>query len=86
MAQLLVRNLDEAVKEALRQSARCHGRSMEEEARWILCQAAQSGDWGSTADGPGLCSRMAQLFAALGLEGSIEPLEGEQAQPADVGL
>ena len=86
MAQLLVRNLDEGVKEALRRRARCHGRSMEEEARLILCQAAQSSDWGSTADGPGLGSRMAQLFAGLGLDDSIEPFEGEQAQPADFGL
>ena len=36
MAQLLVRQLDEAVKEALRRRARRHGRSMEEEARLIL--------------------------------------------------
>ena len=59
---------------------------MEGETRLILCQAAQSVDWRSTAAGPGLGSRMAQLFAALGLEDSIEPLEGEQVQPADVGL
>jgi plasmid stability protein len=35
MAQLLVRNLDDSVKEALRRRALCHGRSMEEEARLI---------------------------------------------------
>ena len=40
----------------------------------------------STADGPGLGSRMVQLFAGLGLDDSIEPFEGEQAQPADFGL
>jgi len=33
MAQLLVRNLDPAVKEALQRRARRHGRSMEEEVR-----------------------------------------------------
>ncbi len=36
MAQLLVRNLDDAVKERLRVVAAAHGRSMEEEARVIL--------------------------------------------------
>jgi len=86
VAQLLVRNLDEGVKEALRRRARCHGRRMEEEARLILSKAAQSSDWRFTADRPGMGSRMAQLFAGLGLEHSIEPLKGEQVQPADFGL
>ncbi len=36
MAQLLVRNLDDALKERLRVVAALHGRSMEEEARMIL--------------------------------------------------
>ena len=36
MAQLLVRNLDDALKERLRVVAASHGRSMEEEARVIL--------------------------------------------------
>ncbi|HHG2224691.1 MULTISPECIES: hypothetical protein [unclassified Synechococcus] len=51
MAQLLVRNLDVSVKEALRRRAQRHGRSMEEEARlpkvqgwghrWRHCLPAQ---------------------------------------------
>ena len=36
MAQLLLRQLDLAVKEALRRRAQRHGRSMEEEVRVIL--------------------------------------------------
>jgi plasmid stability protein len=36
MAQLLVRHLDEDVKQRLRERARRHGVSMEEEARTIL--------------------------------------------------
>jgi plasmid stability protein len=36
MAQLLVRNLDDSLKERLRVVAASHGRSMEEEARVIL--------------------------------------------------
>ena len=47
MAQLLVRNLDVGVKEALRRRARSHGRSMEEEVRLILAQATQGGDFGA---------------------------------------
>lgn len=82
MAQLLVRNLDEAVKEALRRRARCHGRSMEEEARLILCQATQSGAWSSSESSPGLGSLMAALFSGLGLEEPIETWQGHEAEPA----
>jgi plasmid stability protein len=39
MAQLVVRNLDDRLKERLRRSAAAHGRSMEEEARLILHRA-----------------------------------------------
>ena len=83
MAQLLVRNLDEAVKEALRRRARCHGRSMEEEARLILCQATQSGAWSPSEAAIGLGSRMASLFAGLGLEEPMETWQGHEAEPAD---
>ena len=85
MAQLLVRNLDPSVKEALRRRAASHGRSMEEEARWILAQAIQGGDWSSTATAPGLGSRMAALFAGLGLEEPLEPWQGQEAEAADFG-
>ena len=83
MAQLLVRNLDIAVKEALRRRARSHGRSMEEEVRMILCQATLSGAWSSTAASPGLGTRMAALFAGLGLEEPIATWQGHEAEPAD---
>jgi hypothetical protein len=85
MAQLLVRNLDEGVKEALRRRARRHGRSMEEEARLILLQATQSSDWSSTMVGPGLGSRMAALFAGQGLVEPIEAWHGHEAEPAEFG-
>ena len=39
MAQLVVRNLDDALKERLRRTAAAHGRSMEEEVRVILHNA-----------------------------------------------
>jgi plasmid stability protein len=62
MAQLLVRNLDPAVKEALQQRARRHGRSMEEEVRLILRRAVESEE--PPPQRPmGLGSRMAALFA-----------------------
>lgn len=85
MAPLLVRNLDEAVKKALRRRARCHGRSMEEEARMIRSEAIQSGAWASTPASPGLGSRMVALFAGAGLDTPIEALQGQEAEPADVG-
>ena len=40
MAQLIVRRLDDAVKESLRARAKKHGRSLEAEARAILEEAA----------------------------------------------
>jgi plasmid stability protein len=85
VAQLLVRNLDEAVKEALRLRARRHGRSMEEEARLILSQATQDQDPATTPAGLGLGSRMAALFAGLGLDDAIPQWEEQEAEPADFG-
>ena len=41
MAQVIVRNLDEAVKRKLQRRAARHGRSMEEEVRDILRDAAK---------------------------------------------
>jgi plasmid stability protein len=40
MAQILVRNIEELVKERLRNRAKEHGRSLEEEVRDILRDAA----------------------------------------------
>lgn len=42
MAQLLIRNLSDEVKEGLRERARANGRSMEAEARAILVDAVTS--------------------------------------------
>jgi antitoxin FitA len=41
MAQILVRNLDDAVVERLKMRARSNGTSLEQEARTILTEAAQ---------------------------------------------
>ena len=56
MAQLVVRNLDEDVKEGLRRRAKGHGRSLEAEVRDILRAAALP------AEASGLGSRIIALF------------------------
>ena len=58
MAQLLIRRLDEDVKENLRQRARRHGVSMEEEARKILQAELLSKE----PENYGLGTRIANLF------------------------
>lgn len=80
MAQLLVRNLDESVKDALRRRARRHGRSMEEEARLILRQAAEAEEQPNS--GQGLGSQMAALFSGIALEQPIPECRQQEAQPA----
>ena len=82
MAQLLVRQLDEAVKEALRRRARRHGRSMEEEARLILAQAAADED--SSLETAGLGHRMTALFADVELHEPISEWRGVEAIPASL--
>ena len=81
MAQLLVRQLDEAVKEALRRRARRHGRSMEEEARLILAQAVAASE-DSSLGTAGLGHRMAALFSDAGLQEPIREWRGVDAIPA----
>ena len=56
MAQILVRNIDEGVKEALRERARAHRRSLEAEVRDILRAAVVP------AESLGLGSRIVALF------------------------
>lgn len=85
VAQLLVRNLDQSVKEALRRRARRHGRSMEEEVRLILSQAVEAQASLTTPAELGLGSRMAALFTGLGLEEAIPQWKGQEAEPADFG-
>lgn len=81
MAQLVVRNLDEDVKSKLQLRARRHGRSTEEEVRDILRNSVK--DEGHHR-GPGLGTRIAALFAEVGLEPgeNIEEQRGQHARPA----
>ena len=62
MASITVRNLEEPVKARLRVRAAGHGRSMEEEARHILC-AALTGDAASSSN---LADAIRRRFAPLG--------------------
>lgn len=79
MGQLLVRKIDENVKERLRIRAKLHGVSMEEEARTIL-HAELLRDENAK---PGLGTQIAELFR--GIEGNDEPfaiLLDEAVRPA----
>ena len=80
MAQVLVRNLDDDVKERLQQRARQHGHSMEEEIRDILRQAMA----GEGAPAPRLGSRIAARFAGQGLTDDLPELRGQVARPAEL--
>ena len=64
MATLTIRNLDDAVRDRLRQRAAEHGHSMEEEVRQILRQVVKPADTAATSEGLG--SRIHNHFAQLG--------------------
>jgi plasmid stability protein len=76
MAQLVVRNLEEGVKERLRRRARRNGRSMEEEAREILRNAANE----PATPSVGLGTQIAALFKGKGYDFEVEELRGHPVQ------
>lgn len=80
MAQVIVRNLDQDVKSAVKRRAKLHGWSMEEEVRQILRRAVNE----TTAATTGLGSRIAARFAENGLDTPLPELGGETAQPMSV--
>lgn len=77
MAQLVVRNLENDVKERLQRRAKRHGRSTEEEVRTILRDAVKDEERAQP-----LGSRLRARFRTLGLEGEIVELRGQPARPA----
>jgi plasmid stability protein len=79
VAQLLVRQVDDDVAARLKRRARRHGRSMEEEVRHILRDAAK----GESRDAPRLGSSIAARFARVGLDGDLPELR-QKARPADL--
>jgi antitoxin FitA len=80
MAQLIVRDIDEDVKARLKRLAERHGRSMEEEIRHILRNAAKDSSRPVTKIG----SRIAARFAGKGLTSDLPELRGQSARPADL--
>ena len=78
MAQLLVRQIDDDVKEKLQKRARSHGRSTEEEVREILRNAVNS----DRENREGLGSRIAARFRHIGLKEDIPELRGHPVEPA----
>lgn len=77
MAQLVVRNLEERVKAGLQRRARRHGRSMEQEVREILRNAAHDEE-----PVRGLGTAISSLFANRGLAAEIPELRGQRIQGA----
>ena len=68
MAQLIVRNIEEEVKDRLAQRARRHGWSMEEQVRDIPREAVL--DDKKAAPHTGLGTRLAAFFASHGFDPS----------------
>ena len=77
MAQVIVRNLDENLKAAIKQRATRHGWSMEEEVRQILRRAVNEEPTPTTRLG----SRIAARFADVGLDNPLPELHGQNIDP-----
>lgn len=78
MAQFVVRHLEDDVKARLQRRAKRHGRSMEDEVRHILRNAAREEHRGVRKLG----SRMAARFKTAGLTVDLPELRGA-ARAAD---
>jgi len=77
MAQLIVRNIENAVKVKLRRRAQRHGRSMEEEVREILRSVPDE----AAVPASGLGTELARLFSKIGLDSDIPELKGYTVDP-----
>lgn len=80
MAQFVVRHLEDEVAEKLKQRARRHARSMEDEVRHILRAAVRE----RSASRQKLGTRIAQRFQRAGLTGDLPEFRGVAARPADL--
>ena len=81
MAQLIVRNIEDEVRDRLREFARRHGRSMEEEIRDILRAAVAAAPVRPARFG----TRAAARFRGRGLKADIAELRGKPAVPPELG-
>jgi plasmid stability protein len=82
VAQFVVRNIGADVKSRLQRRAKRHGRSMEEEVRDILRDAAEEED----APAGGLGTEIASLFRKTSLNEEIPELRGCQVKPYSPSL
>jgi plasmid stability protein len=80
MAQFVVRNLEEDVASKLKQRAKRHARSMEDEVRHILRTAVQE----RSEQAQKLGSRISQRFRSSGLSRDLPELRGVIASPAEL--
>jgi antitoxin FitA len=76
VAQLIVRNIEDAVKSRLKRRAARRGHSMEEEIRDILRDAVKE-----ELTSGGLGTEIASLFKKVGLEKDIPRLRGHKIRP-----
>jgi plasmid stability protein len=81
VAQFVVRNLEEDVKTRLKRRAVRHGRSMEDEVRHILRNAAKA----DPRVAIGLGSRIAARFKKAGLDADLPEWHGQAPRSADFG-
>lgn len=79
MGQLIVRNLEDAVKARLQRRAKRHGRSTEEEVREILRSVVLTEDENPSG---GLGTDIARLFSKVGLSSDLPELHGHRIKPA----
>jgi len=77
MAQLVVRNVEDAVKARLKRRAARHGRSMEEEVREILREATKAED----SKPGGLGSEIVAMFSGQGLGFEFKELRSGPLRP-----
>lgn len=77
MAQVVVRNLENDLKDAIKARAHRHGWSMEEEVRQILRRAVNE----EPVAPPRLGSRIAARFSGSGLESPLPELHGQHIDP-----
>jgi plasmid stability protein len=79
VAQILIRNLEDEVKQKLQQRARRHGHSTEEEVREILRNAVRD----ERARPLRLGTRIAQRFEGVGLDEEITEVRDQPLRLAD---
>jgi plasmid stability protein len=83
VSQLVVSNLDERIETELKNRADTHGWSVEEEVRQILVDALLQPRHEEDRHEAGLGSRIAALFAGVGLRADIPEWKGEKIEPIE---